>query len=208
MINYNDFFYLDESSPSGLRWKVNRYGGKNLSNLLVKEGDVAGTMCLINKSKPQCWKVKLNRKQMKVKLNRKQMKVHRIIWVLTYGEISDTLVINHKDTNPFNNKIDNLELVTIACNSQRQSKHAIDGKVDIRNKSGINGIFKFSQENRTYVRAVISIPKSKDIVKSIRIHNEDDERRAYTSLTEWRKSKIEELVNTGILFYRLDQHDN
>ena len=45
--------------------------------------------------------------------SKKSIAIHRIIWYV-YGDtpLSDTLVLNHKDGNPLNNCIDNLEQVT------------------------------------------------------------------------------------------------
>lgn len=44
---------------------------------------------------------------------KRRITVHRIIWYV-YGDtpLSETLVINHKDGNPLNNCIDNLEQIT------------------------------------------------------------------------------------------------
>ena len=33
MENYSEFFCIDADSPSGLRWKVDRYSGKNNSTI-------------------------------------------------------------------------------------------------------------------------------------------------------------------------------
>lgn len=47
-----------------------------------------------------------------------RLKIHRIVWC-AYGDtkLSEYLVINHKDGNPSNNNIDNLEQVTQAQNN-------------------------------------------------------------------------------------------
>lgn len=41
-----------------------------------------------------------------------QLQVHRIIYRKFFGKLDDKLTINHKDGNPSNNSIENLELVT------------------------------------------------------------------------------------------------
>lgn len=37
---FEEYFEHDPESPSGLRWKVNRYAGKNHKRLVVKSGDI------------------------------------------------------------------------------------------------------------------------------------------------------------------------
>jgi len=49
-------------------------------------------------------------------------KEHIIIWMLIYNEIP-TLEIDHKDNNPFNNKLDNLRLATRKQNAANIRMH-------------------------------------------------------------------------------------
>lgn len=48
--------------------------------------------------------------------------VHRLIWSMFYGEIPDEMVIDHKDNNPSNNKITNLQCLTSIKNTQKSAK--------------------------------------------------------------------------------------
>lgn len=41
---------------------------------------------------------------------------HRIIWVMFVGDIPSNMQVDHRDRNPFNNRMDNLRLVTCAQN--------------------------------------------------------------------------------------------
>lgn len=92
-----------EDSPSGLRWKIS-------PAYHVKIGDKAGSIA----HNKMCWELRFTRKT---------WLAHRIIWVLHNGSIQDDLVINHKDCNPMNNRIENLELVSVADNNRRTTRH-------------------------------------------------------------------------------------
>lgn len=109
----------DETSPTFLRWKVERYntyGGR-----ITSIGDVAGN---IN-----------NNGYIRVYANKTAYVAHRLVWCLCSGEdlLSD-LVIDHIDRNKSNNKIDNLRLVTWSTN-------AFNKDLDKNNKSGVSGVF-------------------------------------------------------------------
>lgn len=66
-------------------------------------------------------------------LNDKKVKNHRFIYEHVYGKIPDGLCVNHKNHQRDDNRIDNLELVTISQNCQYMKK----GK---NNKSGCPNI--------------------------------------------------------------------
>lgn len=51
--------------------------------------------------------------------NKKMYSLHRYIWEKVHGKISEGFVIHHKDGNPQNNKIDNLELMSFSEHSKR-----------------------------------------------------------------------------------------
>ena len=109
-----DFFYYDEDSPSGLRWKKIYKKGSN-----VKVGDVVG----------HCdqgyWKVR------GLGLN---LKAHKIVWAL-HNEFKnqDGMHIDHIDGNPSNNKIENLRLVPLEINARNKPMMK-------SNTSGIHGV--------------------------------------------------------------------
>ena len=69
---------------------------------------------------------------------------HRLIWIITYGIITDAaLVINHIDGNKTNNKLSNLELVTVTDNL----KHAIATKLVVmpQAQNKVNSVFTNQQ---------------------------------------------------------------
>lgn len=119
--NYNkdwsDCFILDETSPSGLARTRNQYGE-------VIEKYNVGSKHFKKNNKPHAWELRFKCEK---------YSVHRIIWVMTYGSIDPSLVIDHLDGDPFNNKIENLSLKTISANMRNQRKY-------VSNTTGITGV--------------------------------------------------------------------
>ncbi|NHE79838.1 HNH endonuclease [Klebsiella michiganensis] len=87
--------------------------------------------------------------------------MHRIIWVLKYGEIPSTLVVDHIDGDKLNNRITNLRLCTQNQNTRNRRIHS-------NNAAGLKGVyFNDSPRNRKKWIAQISIAKKKfDLVAS------------------------------------------
>jgi len=100
--NLEHLFYVDASSPSGLRWKTDRYTLKTHGYQLAKKDEVAG--CKVKTT--GYWRYM-------------NMACHRIVYALVYGECPAGLTIDHVDGNKDNNDIRNLELVTAGENSRR-----------------------------------------------------------------------------------------
>ena len=113
-----EWFYYDETSPSGIRWKKTVYAGKNHNIVRANVGDVAGSK---------------NNNGWTVVIKRKFIKVHHVILYL-HGELEINLV-DHKDGNPFNNKLDNLRCVSIKLNARNCKKSSL-------NTSGTAGVQK------------------------------------------------------------------
>jgi len=61
---------------------------------------------------------------LKVCLDKRYYKLHRVIWVMHFGEIPDGLLIDHIDGNGFNNNISNLRLATDSENQRNRSKRS------------------------------------------------------------------------------------
>lgn len=95
-MNWHDYFYYDETSPSCLRWKVNRR--------VARKDAVAGCQ---NGSGYWC-----------IGLNRKIHLGHRIVWMLLNGFTESK--IDHVDGNPSNNTISNLRLATTSENAMNK----------------------------------------------------------------------------------------
>ena len=58
----------------------------------------------------------------KTKAERSSLRVHRLVWATFKGTIPEGWVINHKDGNPGNNELDNLECITQAENINHSKK--------------------------------------------------------------------------------------
>lgn len=118
---FNDRYYVDESSPTGLRYKIDVFAhnkdGK-LHSMLAKAGDVAGS------KQQDGWQISWNRKS---------YRVHRVVYLLSFGTIGKHFVVDHIDGDCFNNKISNLRLVT-------QSENVRNRKIAVKNKLGVQGV--------------------------------------------------------------------
>lgn len=124
-IDWNEWFYYDENSPSCLRWKVDIYSGggngKILGRKLAEAGGIAGSL-------------RNNTGYYSVRLHNKSYSCHRVIWELLYEvEIPCSQHIDHIDGVKENNKVWNLRLVTSITNSRNR-------KLSSNNNSGCNGV--------------------------------------------------------------------
>lgn len=122
-VDWKSIVKYDENSPSGLIWKIDIMSGKYLQKPKVRINDFTGGK-QYQGEKPHAW-------TMGYKGSRYY--VHRVVWLLNYGNIPDDMVIDHIDGNPFNNQISNLRLVTQQVNSRNR-------KMLPQNKTGINGV--------------------------------------------------------------------
>jgi hypothetical protein len=73
-----------------------------------------------------------------VKLNNKSVQIHQLVALFYLGERNENLVVNHKDGNKLNNKIENLEYVTIAENI----KHAVKNGLHVSSNPEKHGNYK------------------------------------------------------------------
>lgn len=106
-IKWDDFVYYDETSPTFLRWKVERRTGKDYRVLIMTIGDTAG--CIDTNGYAV------------TSFQLKTYKNHRIIWILFHGSIDPELQIDHQDGNRTNNSIINLRLVHKTINLRNQT---------------------------------------------------------------------------------------
>lgn len=103
-----------EDSPSGLIWKVEIRGGANRNVVLTYPGKIAGTKAYRKSGVAMWWQLGYNNKR---------FRLHRVIYEICYGKIPNGLLVDHIDGNPFNNKKENLRLVTSAENSRNMKAH-------------------------------------------------------------------------------------
>ena len=120
------YLYYDETSPTFLRWKVDRYAGKKYAVKMYSAGDVAGN---------QGHRLK---EYFTVQLNGQVYLTHRVIFTLFHGNIPENFVVNHIDNDRTNNRIGNLELCSLAENNRRTRAH--NGGLNPLNTSGVTGV--------------------------------------------------------------------
>jgi len=181
----NEVFYYDETSPSGLRWKVDRF--KNKGAKLFSAGDVAGNKRFLPNGTPRCWRLKFQGLP---------HLVHRIIWVLKYNCIDSDLVVDHKDGNAFNNNTSNLKIKTHGDNA-RNRKHS-------KTQTGVTGVTRrIAPGNIITFRASWSDENGKEQCHnfSTRKYGYDE---AFRLACEVREVKIKELIALG--FDYTDRH--
>jgi hypothetical protein len=171
MIDWKEVLRYEESSPSKLVWSVSR--AKN-----VKEGTSAGWKCTQKDGRKHNYQVSYLDKI---------YCAHRIIWELFNGPIPEGMVIDHINGDPWDNRLENLRMVTPKANNQNTKKRK-------DNKTGFTGISIKKMGKISYVQAKVSNEK-----KLFRI-DKFGEDVAVKMAIEWRKEKIEELNSNGNSF--------
>lgn len=175
----DEVFYYDESSPSGLRWKIDKF--RRGSNKIYSVGDVAGFKQFLKNGTPKAWRVTHEYVS---------YPVHRIIWVLTHGTISTDLVVDHLDGNAFNNDILNLKLKSYADNSRNQ-------KIKPTSTGVVGVVRRFNPSGAVCFRVTWRDETGKQIGKNISStkHGED---MAFELACKLRFSEIQKLKQKGL----------
>ena len=188
-INFNDYFYCDETSPSGLRWKIKREQTFPYYKVLCNVGDVAG------KQDPNGYWVVRSRGLLKHG-ERMDFMAHRVVYEIYYEQrIDKSFDIDHIDRNPSNNNINNLRVVTRKLNCRNRS--VIEGKLG----SGVSLCTKkwpIPDEHKTtdYYLARVTTEDGKRLQKhfSIPKYGHDE---AFRLACDWRNKMIAELNEQG-----------
>lgn len=122
-MDFRDYLYYDETSPSCLRWKVQR--GK------YKKGDVAGSL-----GSDGYWQIWLT-----VDGVRYRPKNHRVVQQWFYGVPYDyPIKIDHKDRVKTNNAYKNLRIASDQLNQRNQVRKQERTLVGVENLG--NGVFR------------------------------------------------------------------
>jgi hypothetical protein len=169
---FNQKFYIDETSPSGLRFRVNVYAGKNYNSLVNSKDSVAGIL-----SPDGSWSITHKNKS---------VKVHRVIYLLANKSIDSSKIIDHINGNPSDNSLKNLRQVCSKVNRRNL-------KIDKRNSTGVTGVS--STIKNTY-RASVLDESGVRLEKSFSISKYGKE-EAFRLACEWRKEQIEQLNANG-----------
>jgi len=170
VIKWDDWYYYDETSPSCLRWAVNRYKGRGHAILLIAKDAVAGSF---DTSRGSGYYV--------VFLHKKGYTAHRVIWEMHNGPIPDDLMIDHINGDSSDNRLPNLRLVTKRVNARNQKKRSC-------NTSGVTGVSKTTKDGNDYWIAFWTDDKGKGQRKSFNCCI--GERAAFTLACEYRARMI------------------
>jgi len=119
-INWHDWFYYDETSPSCLRWQVSVFTGEYYKRVLVNKGDP-----VVSQSSHGYYNVKLKSKT---------YLVHRIIYEMFNKDMWEGYVIDHINRDKTDNKIENIRAVKAENNARNRSKHP-------NNSTGTTGVY-------------------------------------------------------------------
>lgn len=116
-MRWEEYFVLDPTSKSGLRWNTNIY---NVRGALTKArvGREAGSLN--------------GQGRWQVGLYGEVLIVHRIIWEMLHGPIPDGMVVDHDNGDGADNSHTNLVLKTSSGNSRNRKKMG-------SNTSGVTG---------------------------------------------------------------------
>ena len=133
-IDFKDYFVVDPSSPTGLRWRDDVKRFENNS----RGGNCWGGTPAGNRKAPK-GKVKY----VIVTLNKKRYVVSRIIWTILHGNIPKGMIIDHLDGDPWNNNPSNLVCKTRAENIRNCAKRK-------DNTSGVVGVRFVVKDSYTF----------------------------------------------------------
>lgn len=172
-LNWGEYFQVDEISPSGIV-RIKNYLRKDIKKYN------AGTKFYRKNGDAQAWKLGFQGKL---------YYIHRIIWVMTLGNIDPTLVIDHLDGDPFNNKIENLSLKTQKDNLRNTSQYR-------NNKTGFNGVRLTDRKGNWYYMAQWYDVEGNFKVKYFSI-NKFGEVAAKDLAITYRKQQVDFLVAQG-----------
>jgi len=94
-----------------------------------------------------------HRRYLQVMVNRKSYLIHRLIAIFHYGDFDG--IIDHVDGNTYNNKIENLRIVT-------HKENAWNAKKSIRNKTNVKGV-SFIKDRQKYQATICIDGKNKNL---------------------------------------------
>jgi len=177
-LDFNDYFYYDETSPSCLRWKIDRFRGINNSCHHTQANSIAGSL-----NKKGYWKVGIGHKK---------FAVHRIILEL-HGQSCEGKKVDHIDKNTLNNTIENLRAVSHMLNMHNL-------KLFSTNKTGFTGVLsRTDYRSGHYYDVFVAIWKGLDGKQKSRSFsiNKYGKEEAFRLACQCRSDKIKELNSNG-----------
>lgn len=119
-INWRELLYYDETSESCLRWKINPQWNKKFKGRCVGYKKVRKSI-----GQPIGWVLRYRGKN---------YQLHRVLYIImTDKYLPNNFVIDHKNGDCFDNRFENLQLVSETINARNKKKY-------ITNSSGVTGI--------------------------------------------------------------------
>ena len=184
-LKWDNYFIYTEDSPSGLRWKNLPDKAKS-----VKVGDVAGTKQYRKNGEPSKWMVKFMGKN---------YSCAKIVFILNHGYIENHIIVDHIDTDPFNNNIQNLRATTEPLNLKNK-------KYQRNNTSGFTGVSvvtKFSI--KYYVATWIEDGKQRGKSFSTKTHGDILAKMKAICFRYEKLKEIDKNVEYSVQHYNLDE---
>lgn len=170
LLHITDVYY-DETSPTFLKWATAPFASVRKVDGIAGSIGRGGYVTLT--------------------INRQKLLAHRIIWTLHNNkEIPRGYIINHIDSNPSNNSINNLECITFAENNRRKKCHSVETTGVSKTKTCPKGGKIFWSYTGTCTINNKVVNKSFAILKY-------GEQEAFRLACEWRKEQIRLLNEQG-----------
>lgn len=174
----NNNFYIDPSSPSFLRWKVDIKGG--FGALFKKKDTVAGTS-------------KNNAGYRLVQVSGMSYFVHKIIWVLhNKKDCPADFVVDHIDGDVNNCNPLNLKISTSRDNNCNK-------KISCRNKSGFPGVYLKDMKGDMFWTATWQDAEGKKNRKHFGVNKYGND-RAFELACQHRELMIKSLIEQGVMY--------
>ena len=170
--DWEEIFEYDASVPSGL------VRAKDVKYTNIKKGDMAGYQTFLPCGRPKAWEVKFKGRV---------LMVHRLIYILVNGTLSNEKVIDHIAGNPFNNVITNLREVSQKTNCQNKRKNK-------NNSTNIVGVCWTEKTNGKYLyaKAEVILKEGRKLQKYFSV-NKLGLMPAFKMACIWRYEKLSQL---------------
>lgn len=176
-MDISDLFYYCETSKTGLRRMRDWCSGRQGTTVRALRGDETGSL---STSTPVYYDV-YDGKRLR--------RAHEVIWELVHGPVPEGMVVDHKDGDGLNNKLENLRLITEQHNSHNQ-------RMKCNNKSGVSGVhLKMDGGGGRWIAQWNTLDSKRQQKSfSVKKHGYDE---AFRLACEHRAKMIEELNTQG-----------
>lgn len=123
-----------------------------------------------------------------VRCSGKTYQAHNLIWIWHFGAIPTGYVIDHKDRNPLNNRVENLRLATASDNATNKTRQS-------NNSSGVTGVrwhnLSLNPMNGSYLGRVRS--KGRTVNASFSVKQWGSRGKALEEAIAWRNRTAEQM---------------